>query len=250
MRLRALSLAALLGLGSGAAACPEVSEPLLFHSCHGPSRAEIVLLPEDPEPQADAPRFLAVTGTYTGRDSRGEGLPNPVGLFLRDGRAVNPTLARMDGILLIGPDRQPSIHVRDDVPVGGLRFDLRDPAARSAFIAEAGAARIDVLQSHLLIRDGRLDLRPVPDAPRYVRRIFFSGPHGYGVWQSPAPLTLYDAAAELARTHAPRMALNLDMGSFDYCWRAEAGPARGCGLRGRGETGALSNLLVLRQTAG
>jgi hypothetical protein len=41
------------------------------------------------------------------------------------------------------------------------------------------------------------------------------------------------------------MALNLDMGSYDYCQRAQDGAVSGCGGLDRDDTGKLSNLLVL-----
>jgi hypothetical protein len=54
-----------------------------------------------------------------------------------------------------------------------------------------------------------------------------------------------DAASQLADALAPRMALNLDMGSYNYCQRLEAGVESNCGSLDRRETGKLSNLLLL-----
>jgi hypothetical protein len=41
------------------------------------------------------------------------------------------------------------------------------------------------------------------------------------------------------------MALNLDMGSYDYCQRATDGVESSCGGLSRNDTGKLSNLLIL-----
>ena len=43
------------------------------------------------------------------------------------------------------------------------------------------------------------------------------------------------------------MALNLDMGSFDYCVRRTTGGTDPCGVLGVGDTAKLSNLLRLSQ---
>lgn len=244
-------VAGLVGLLAGAASaaadpCPEPSERLLFHSCWGgAASAELLLLPENgPAPAADARLSVTVTGAYTGRDSREGGLPNPVGLFVADGRIVNPNLARMDGIALVGPDGALSIQHRARVRLGeGPVHDLGDPESRQRFARAAARSGTEVFQSHLLIVDGALDVRERPDAPRFVRRLLFTDRTGWGLWQSEDAITLHRAATEIAARHEPVMALNLDMGSFDYCWRVADGTASRCGVLGRAGTDGLSNLL-------
>ena len=100
-------------------------------------------------------------------------------------------------------------------------------------------------QSHLLIVDGQIDVRPQEDAPAFVRRMLFTDPEGFGVYQTRWPETLHDAARRLARAVAPRMALNLDMGSYDYCQGATKGVESSCGGLSRDNTSKLSNFLVL-----
>lgn len=237
-----------LGLIAGAAgACPPPSETLLFHSCWGTAEAELVLLPEDALPaRGDATLVLLVSGAYTGTVARDGDRPNPVGLFVDGGRVVNPNLARMDGILILPEDGPPELQHRARVSFAGRRHDLRRPAERHAFARAAAAAGASVLQSHLLVVDGLSDVSEQPDAPSARRRVFFTGPQGWGVWQSAGPETLFTATAQLSAAHAPRMAFNLDMGSFDYCWRGsrDRGLAR-CGVRGRDDLSRLSNLLAL-----
>ena len=41
------------------------------------------------------------------------------------------------------------------------------------------------------------------------------------------------------------MVMNLDMGSYDFCRRTEAGRETSCGSLAPGQTGKLSNLVVL-----
>jgi len=246
-RLAAAALVATL-IGAPAAACPPPSETLLFHSCWGEARLDIALLPEDLPlpPRGDAARRLVVTGAYTSRETRNDGLPKAVGLFVRKGAVINPNLGRMDGVLLVDPGTgQPELHHRTRVAFSGRRFDLTVLDQRRAFVAAVAAAGISALQSHLLIVDGAIDVRPQPEAPVFFRRILFIDADGFGVYETPNARTLYDAASELADALAPRMALNLDMGSYDYCQDDVAGQAARCGTLARDDTGKLSNLLVL-----
>jgi hypothetical protein len=110
----------------------------LFHSCWGPARVSVHLLPEDLPlpPDLSAGRGLIVTGAYTGRDTRENGQPKPVGLFIRDGALVNPNLARMDGVLIVGPGPgTPVLHHRTQVPLAGRDYDLTQLRDRRDFVA-------------------------------------------------------------------------------------------------------------------
>jgi hypothetical protein len=250
MILRLAAGAALLItlIGAPAGACPPPSDNLLFHSCWGEARLALALLPEDLPLQAPdgASQRVVVTGAYTGRETRGEGLPTPVGLFVRDGTVVNRNLGRMDGVLLVDPKTgQPELHHRHRVAFAGKRFDLNDLGQRRDFIAAAAAAGISVMQSHLLIVDGTVDVREQEGAPVFTRRMLFTDSHGFGLYQTGWAMTLYDAAQELAEALSPQMVLNLDMGSYDYCQRFVAGSESACGALDRGNTAKLSNLLIL-----
>lgn len=237
---------ALTLLAVAASACPPPAPDLLFHSCWGRARAELILLPDEALPKSTAARHLLVTGTYTGTETRGTGAPKPVGLFVDGGRVINPNLARMDGILILPAQGPPRLQHRARAGLGAERADLADPRSRRSFARAAAAAGASVAQSHLLIVDGRPDVRPRSGAPEARRRVFFTDAAGWGVWQSETALTLHAATRALVAARAPRMALNLDMGGADYCWeRIGPGPAQRCGRRGRGETGDLSNLLSL-----
>ncbi len=153
----------------------------------------------------------------------------------------------MDGILLVDPaSGRPDLQNRTALDYGGRIYDLRDLDQRHGFIDAARDAGISVLQSHLLIVGGRVDVRPQDDAPAFMRRILFVGAEGFGIYQTSVPATLYDAARALSDAHAPDMALNLDMGSYDYCLRQASGEAEGCGLLDADDTAKLSNLLVIQ----
>lgn len=235
-------------LAAPALACPEPSDGLLFHSCWGEASADLVLLPEDqplPEPPEDGVRLI-VTGAYTARDMREAGHPAPVGLYMRAGEVVNRNMSRMDGLLVVDPQKgELALFDRTAVPRGSRTLNMRQVEPRETFIEIASRAGLDVLQSHLLIIDGELDVRDQPDAPRFRRRILFTDAEGFGLFQTEDAVTLYDAARLLEDAVDPVMALNLDMGSYDFCLLQRDGVERLCGVLGREQTDKLSNLLVL-----
>jgi hypothetical protein len=241
-----LALAVLvLAVPLRAADCPSEDGHLLFHSCHGPAKAELLLLPEEAG-TVEVPRTgrtLVIGGGYTGADQRDGGLPNPVGLFVDQGRVISPHLARMDGILVIGPKGELRIHHATRVPHDGGTADLTDSVQRLDFAARAAEQGLSVMQSHLLIANGRIDVREQDDAPTARRRMLFSGPDGWGVYQTSGASTLFDAAGDLMRRFRPEMAMNLDMGSYDYCVESRGGVVANCGVLGVGDTAKLSNLL-------
>lgn len=250
--LRLLVVASLIGVSlmpqiAGARECPDLDGQLLFHSCHGDTSVELLLLPEQEETLTrPAPgEALVVGGTYTGPDRREGDLPNPVGLFIHQGQVVSPNLARMDGILIIGSDEGLSIHHASRVPLDSRTYDLTAPEQRHEFAANAARQQLSIMQSHLLIVDGEVDVREQPDARIARRRMFFSGPDGFGVYRTERAVTLFDAAQELESRLGPQMALNLDMGSYDYCLSLQDGRLSNCGVLSVSDTGKLSNALRL-----
>ncbi|SFI00018.1 hypothetical protein SAMN05216258_103465 [Albimonas pacifica] len=253
-RRGACLLAALMFAGPLGAA-PE-GEGVLAAACPGPGALDLILLPEEMAKLDDGAAALTVTGAYTATDKRDETKPKPVGLFLHRGRAVSLEYGRMDGLLVIEADGAARIVAAPAAQVAGGAHDLTDPEGRRAFIAAAKSSGASALQSHLLIRDGELDLRPVDDAPLAIRRILFQDRDGaLAIWQSGArALTLHAAAEELARLHAPAMAMNLDMGSYDFCERtgpetASGGASYSCGFLDRQGVERLSNLIRLHPGA-
>lgn len=242
---------ALAALGGPAPACPAPSPTLIWHSCWGEARFALHLLPEDLPlpPPAPGEERVTVTGAYTARETREGGYPDPVGLFLRRGELIGRHLARMDGILIVEPDgRAAHLAHRGAVPLGGAIHDLTGFESRARFLRDAVTAGVSLLQSHLLVVDGRSDVAEVENAPAYIRRLIVEDAHGLGLWQSRWPLTLHEAARAVIADLAPRMAMNLDMGSFDFCLRErpEAAPET-CGAVPPDGTGTakLSNLVSL-----
>lgn len=227
MKSVALVAAMLLCSVSAASAC--TAEGVIFYD--NDPRVSIHVVPDDLP--LDDTRGITVTGAYTGTEQRAAGGALPVGFFLRDGEVINRNGSRMDGVLLIDAD--------------GARITRRDAIGidsaegRQAFAEQAAGQGVSLLQSHLLVSEGELDIHPIDGAPRFTRRVLFQTGEGMGIWQSPQPLTLYAAAVAVERACAPDMAMNLDMGSFDYC----TSDGRYCGLLR--ETDRLSNLLRLER---
>lgn len=245
-----LALAALPALADGGP-CIAPAEDLLFHGCRGDAGASVLLVPDDlplPPSQAPAAHQVIVTGAYTGRDARPSGAPAPVGIAVRRGAVVGRNLARMDGILVLdGGEGLPRLFQRDRVGLGGETYDLTDPATRTRFLETAAARRASILQSHLLVIDGRVDTRAVDDAPVAKRRLLFTKGEGFGLWESEGAVTLDEAARAIAAEVEPDMALNLDMGSFDLCLARRDGREETCGFNPTDFATRLSTLLVLER---
>jgi len=218
------------------AAVPDV----LFSGCAGDVTARLVLVPEGGVvPQAGTGLQVTVTGAYTSGEKR-----EPEGLFIVAGEALDPYPQGWDGVAMIDGSGRLSVHHAGRIDVGNERFDLRRKASRIAFAQAAKARKWSAFQSHLLVIDGKVDTKPREGAPRFARRLLYTLADGsIGLYETP-PLTLHDAAVAIDAALAPVMALNLDMGSYDYCRIEGAGP-RNCGALALGQTGKLSNLLVL-----
>lgn len=208
--------------------------------------AELIFLPDGADlldaPLQDGQRRVLVTGAYSSGDRFA-----PEGFVLRNGDSKLARLQRWDGLLLIDSASRPSLHDVAAVLHKGKRWNLRDKEQRKAFLKLAKKEGLSAVQSHLLINDGALDVKPSADAPRFRRRLLFETQDGrIGVYDSsPNSLTLYEAAAALRESASPRFALNLDMGTYDFCETQSADGAQLCGLLNRGGIGKLTNVLAI-----
>ncbi|MEM7544381.1 MAG: hypothetical protein AAF367_02510 [Pseudomonadota bacterium] len=221
--------------------CDADDPTLIWSDCGAVAHGELLLLPEDASLTPDG--ALDVTGVYTATDKRGEDKPKPVGLFVRDGTVISREYVRFDGVLVVEPEGEITIGFRRNYTFRGNAYDLEEPTLRARFIDDVAEAGASLAQSHLLIIDGRVDAAPVEGAPRFRRRILMQAVDGtLGIYDSsPRALTLAEAAEEVAQKFAPAMALNLDMGSYDFCRDG----TRLCGALTYEQTGKLSNMLRL-----
>lgn len=208
--------------------------------------AEILFLPDDlaalDAPLKDGELRLLMTGAYSSGDRFA-----PEGFVLARGDASRARLQGWDGLLLVDGNGRASLHDVSHVRYGDREFDLRDRASRRAFVALAAQERLSTVQSHLLINEGGLDVKPMDGAPRFRRRLLFETQDGrLGVFDSsPKSLTLYEAAAALQKAENPRFAFNLDMGNYDFCERQTPAGVRLCGILPRAGIDKLTNLLAI-----
>ncbi len=244
--LRSLSVVALLGtLGATPATARECGEPapgVLFAGCAGDTVARLVLVEEGgvrPAEELPSGQRVTVTGAYTSGEKR-----EPEGLFILGGEALDPYPQGWDGVALIDGQGRLSLHHAERIDVGNERYDLRRRDSRRAFARSARLRGWSAFQSHMLVIDGQIDTRPREGALRFARRLLYTLPDGsIGIYETP-PVTLHDAAVAISEALSPVMALNLDMGSYDYC-RIEGETAHNCGALTVTQTGKLSNLLIL-----
>lgn len=207
---------------------------------------ELLFLPDGrgamDAPLRDGERRVLVTGAYSSGDRFA-----PEGFVLEKGDASRARIQGWDGLLLIDGAGRASLHDVSHVRYRGAVYDLRERAARRAFIDLAGGEELSAVQSHLLINEGALDLKPADDAPRFRRRLLFETWDGrIGVYDSsPNRLTLYEAAEALRAAQAPRFAFNLDMGNYDFCENQTAGGVKLCGLLPRSGIDKLTNLIAI-----
>lgn len=203
-------------------ACP-TSFSLLINSCKTPITAQLRVLPNDAK--LDEQHLLSVTGAYSSGDRFGI-----EGLVIHNGKLISRRYQSWDGVLVIDSQGVPKLFNAHDVLVENIRYNLKEKASREQFIKKAIASDLSVIQSHLLISNGELDLNEVDNAPRFKRRLLVSFADGnFAIWETKQSETLYDAAANLLQEVAPEMALNLDMGAYDYCKKGPIDKLVECG---------------------
>lgn len=216
-------------------ACPDDAR-ILFISCHVVETAEIVALDAATLAPKASETQLIVTGTYSSADRFGI-----EGLAIIDGVQVSSRFQGWDGLLVIAPDGKASIHNVARVAFGETYFNLRAADQRAAFLDYAGNHGLSVIQSHLLVSDGEVDVRDRPNQPRFQRRIAFVTSTGeFGLFDSGASITLFQAAVILHDEFDADMAFNLDMGAYDYCMRGDIS----CGRLRQQDTDILTNVLI------
>ena len=228
-------------------ACFADQKAVLFASCAGASSASSALVGDDgaiPDlvTLPEGGREVIVTGAYTSGEKR-----EPEGMFIINGEVVDPYPQGWDGLMLIDRAGRLSLHHVERVTSGDDEWDLRTKWSRKAFVKAAKSLKWSVFQSHLVVVDGKVDTKPREAARKFRRRILFTLRDGsYGIYETP-PMTLHDSAVDVAERFEPEMALNLDMGTFNYCRETLDEESRDCGAVPPAFTGILSNLLVLRQ---
>ncbi len=240
IRFIALAFAVLFApVAAWAQQCPERAQDALFHSCQTSAVVDLQFFPVDITPQSTD--ILSVTGTYSSGDRFGV-----EGLAFDADRVVSSRFQGWDGILLVSPDGEPKLFNASNVQLADTTFNLKRQPDRHDFVKLARAQGYSLIQSHLLITNGALDVKQVGSARRFVRRMFFTDSTGWGVYETKTALTLYDAAVEIQEALNPSMVINLDMGAYNYCQKNTSDGFVGCGnLFTQAQN--LTNLITIQQ---
>lgn len=218
----------------GVHACP-IDGRVLIINCDSPFAVQFESLGRDALVPEAMTGELVVTGAYSSADRYGV-----EGLAIDAGDVISMRFQGWDGLLLISPEGIASIHHVERVQMNGQNYNLRELNERQAFMELAKVQKMSVIQSHLLVTDGEIDVRDRDGQPRFRRRVLFSTTSGdVGIFDTGREaLTLFDVATELHELGA-EMAFNLDMGAYDYCAMGEDR----CGLLRRENTRILTNVL-------
>jgi hypothetical protein len=207
---------------ANAEGCPARAQVSVFHSCEIPAVVDLQFHPLNLE---HAPNnILSVTGAYSSADRFGV-----EGLAVDGERLVSSRFQGWDGFLLVSAAGKPRIFNASNIQLDGRAFDLKRQPNRRDFVTQARADGYSLIQSHLLIVDGALDVRQVENARRFVRRMFFTDSAGWGVYETKSAVTLYDAALEIQEALNPDMVMNLDMGAYNYCQQNTPTGFKPCG---------------------
>ncbi len=223
---------------------------VLFASCRSGYAARVVFKQagESWSPGNDPPDLL-VSGTYTSTDLK------VMGMAIDAGNVINTRANGWDGAVLIDAKGQFQLGPIDNLPFEGRRYALHSSKDdRKAFLARIAAARnrgepVSLIQSHLLVSDGKVDVSQQDDAPAFRRRMLIETLDGHFLIldSGVTALTLFDAAVLASRAYHARHAINLDMGTYDYCLRKnEDGRPMHCGFLPT--TDRLTNLISITRT--
>lgn len=233
----ALILACMVSvLAHPAHACSDDAR-ILFSTCDKPAKLHLRPLgPENPAPLGTA-HSLVVTGAYSSADRYGI-----EGLAVNGGKVVSKRFQGWDGLAVMSDAGALTLHHVENVNLSDKSFNLREIDSRKQFLELASEQKLSVIQSHLLIVDGEVDIISQPGRPKFTRRMLFSTKAGkWGVFDTgKIRYTLYDATLVLEQLVSPVMAFNLDMGAFDYCMIE----GEKCGLLPNSATKILTNVLI------
>lgn len=183
---------------------------------------------------------LEITGGYT------SSYIWPAGLTISAGRVLNGALQSWDGLII--KDAQNRLHIVDlsDLRYNFRRYDLRgDLDDYKAFLQIAAKEKWSVVQTHLLLSSGQLLVSSEGSSLKARRRALFEMEDGtLAVYDSfDESLTLFELASILRDRYQATDAVNLDMGTYNYCVFYESGQETQS-YSVLGEGGILSNLLV------
>jgi hypothetical protein len=192
------------------------------------------------EPLGTKSNRIVMAGGYTAPDSL------PDGLTIVNGTVVNPTLQKFDGLIIIHPNHQIELTNVDNIRLNETVLHLKsNPTDLTTLLNIATKNKISILQSHLLLDKGMILIGEKASTRVFRRRVIFqTSDHQLYVYDSlDKKETLLETATRLKQQFGANTAINLDMGTYNYCWRNENQQITSFSEMGAGIV--LSNLLVL-----
>ncbi len=185
------------------------------------------------------PKRLEMTGTYTSPFNF------PTGLFIVDGKIINPVLQKWEGLLIV--DASGKLYIKDltALEYNFRRFDITHSYQDYRdFLRLAEKERWSVLQTHLIVKRSEVDASPALQRRFRRRAIFQDSSHTIFVYDSfEEQPTLYELAQTLQQQYGAVAAVNLDMGPFGYAARYENGQRVEL-FMGKAKNIQLSNIIV------
>lgn len=169
-------------------------------------------------PDAGQVHQWVATGTYTSP------FHVPVGLSAARGRIANPAIRDMEGLVVITPNGRWKIDHIDHLEYGLQPYRIRQSREDYlAFLSAIEQDQLSVFQSHLLVYEGVVQVPATADPARARRRVLFqTGRADLHVFDSKSEaLTLREAALRVKERFGADRAVNLDMGTFNYCMKKE-----------------------------
>jgi len=157
---------------------------------------------------------IILTGTYTSP------FAIPTGLCIINGEIINPALQKWNGLLILNKDRQLNIYSADDLTV-----DFKDLKIKTNyndyidFVEKLKQDKLSVIQSHLILYKGNVLIENNPQEKKFRRRIIFqTADNSIHIYDSfDKEVTLFDIATSLHADFKAVSAINLDMGTYNFC---------------------------------
>ncbi|MGH6816778.1 MAG: hypothetical protein ACREC6_13855 [Hyphomicrobiaceae bacterium] len=202
---------------------PYCDDPnILFHSKGHSYRAAIdfPIGRNTQDPYAPPAADLLITGTYTTPDKM------PTGLAVDGNRIISSMLQPWDGLIVVRNDGRIFLKDIERFEFDWEPLDLRRSLEHYQKLLRTAAERgWTMVQSHLLIRQEAVIVKNAPGLPKFQRRMILQDRNGaIAIYDSrDRQLTLFEASEEVVRKYAPQLAINLDMGVYDFCRRRGTG---------------------------
>jgi len=181
---------------------------------------------------------LIITGAYTSSYKR------PVGLFSSNGKIINPAIKKWTGILIV-KNKKMYIENARNIPIEFKIINIIENFNDYLFFLKwVEKNDISVLQTHMLVDNSKVVVSN-KNNKKFRRRVIYEDiNNNIKIYDSEnKKLTLFDLSNILIKNHKAKKAINLDMGTYDYCSYKKDNKTTNCGYLK--DTNILSNLIEI-----